>query len=334
MEMHLLARIAEQINVMASDYKVGTVQENRKRIGKLSRLPSKVLFDHRTVFEDWAWHYGGRKELQFNIGLEGDFVRYGVAFSLERSQSLPTLDILFPKISLFNEYLSEHSERYVDLRMSYYVGDKKSDEHMPASVPQEMVKDGVFIFLGATQRKENIDYDLVLKTLDRLFPLYLYTEGVSSPEGFQIGCSVGFIFKSGCSQKLSATAGNVKEKALDILLRHNDMQYRLYEKMCLAHGSENVGAEIKVNGLSIDLVVRSKDEYWFYEIKTASSARACIRQGLGQILEYSYWPGHQRAAKLVIVGEPKLSNDETFYLNRLQNEMSIPIEYMAIDAEM
>jgi hypothetical protein len=329
--MHLLATIAEKINALAPAYKVGGVQKTRKKIGKLSRLPSKVLFDRRTVFEDWGWHYGGRREMQFNIGLEGDLFRYGVAFSLERSQSLPAIDILFPKISLFNEYIAEYGERYLDLRMWRYVKGKKSELYLPGPISKEMINEGTFIFLGATQNKENIDYALVLETLDRLFPLYLHTEGDSASEGFQNKSFAGFVFKAGCARKPSATGGSQKEKALDILLRHNDIQYALYERMCLEYGHDNVGAEINVDGLSIDLVVKVKGEYWFYEIKTASSAKACIRQGLGQILEYSYWPGHQVAARLIIVGEPKLTSDEEMYLSRLRNEMSIPVEYMVID---
>ncbi len=110
--MHLLAQIAEEINKKAYAYEVGNLQNIRKKIGGLSRIPSSQLFDQRTVFEEWGWHYGGRKELQFNIGIEGDYLRYGVAFSLECSQSLPSIDILRPKILLFNEFLSEYGEHF------------------------------------------------------------------------------------------------------------------------------------------------------------------------------------------------------------------------------
>jgi hypothetical protein len=44
----------------------------------------------------------------------------------------------------------------------------------------------------------------------------------------------------------------------------------------------------------MDVVVRLGIRYWFYEIKTALSARACIREALAQLLEYSYWPEHRR----------------------------------------
>ncbi|NQY33703.1 MAG: hypothetical protein HRT37_01785 [Alteromonadaceae bacterium] len=117
-----------------------------------------------------------------------------------------------------------------------------------------------------------------------------------------------------------------------IKLKHNDYQYLLHEELVKIHGKENVGTEVSVNGTSIDLVVKkNEDEYWFYEIKTASTAKACIRQALGQIFEYSYWPGHQKAKKLIIVGKPIADKTEIEYVEYLRKTFDIPIEYHSID---
>ncbi|MGI3005293.1 hypothetical protein ACRTDJ_19795 [Shewanella algae] len=328
--MHLLAQIAEEINKKANEYDVGKLQSIRKQIGGLSRLPSGQLFDQRTVFEEWGWHYGGRKELQFNIGIEGDNLRYGVAFSLECSQSLPSIDVLIPKIALFNEYLAEYGEQFTDLRMWHYQ-EGRSNDYMPSSIPQELVREGVFIFLGGKQNKDCVNYPLVLETLDRLLPLYLFTEQAGN-QVYATTQGHGFQFKAGCSIKASSTSGSIAEKNLNILLRHNDLQDRLYKELSEIYGEKNVGTEVNVNGLSIDLVVKREDEYWFYEIKTASTVKACIRQALGQIMEYSYWPGHQQATKLVIAGEPVATEDESKYLDFLRKEFDIPIEYREINA--
>ncbi len=329
--MHLLAQIAEEINKHSKNYKVGELQGIRKKIGDLTRLPSSKLFDLRTVFEEWGWHYGGRKELQFNIGIEGNYLRYGVAFSLDCSQSLPSIDILIPKIALFNEFLSEYSEGFSDLRMWHYEP-KRSHDYMPSSIPQELVREGVFIFLGGKQELSNLNYSLILQVLDRLLPLYLFTE-TTKPDFSTKKQRSGFQFKPGCTTKLSNTSGNLAEKKLDIKLKHNDYQYLLYKELVKIHGEENVGTEVNVNGTSIDLVVKeNEDKYWFYEIKTASTAKACIRQALGQIFEYSYWPGHQKAEKLIIVGKPLANITEVEYIEYLRNTFDIPIEYRAITA--
>jgi len=326
--MHLLGQIAEEINNYSKKYDVGNLQTIRKNIKSLSKLPSRFLFDQRTVFEEWGWHYGGRTELQFNIGIEGNFLRYGVAFSLECSQSLPSIEVLVPKIELFNEFLVESSERFSDLRMWHYEEDRSKD-YMPSLIPQELVREGTFIFLGAKQELKNIDYSLVLETLDRLLPLYLFTEN-SKPEVSLKNIYNGFQFKPGCSIKLSSTSASLTEKKLNIRLKHNDYQYYLHRELVDIYGEENVGTEINLNGTSIDLVVKDKGVYYFYEIKTASTAKACIRQALGQILEYSYWPGNQKAEKLVVVGAPSLDKDTTKYIEYLRNKFNLPIEYRSI----
>jgi hypothetical protein len=43
-------------------------------------------------------------------------------------------------------------------------------------------------------------------------------------------------------------------------------------------------------GTVIDVVVKMKNEYWFYEIKTALTPRACLREATGQLLEYGFGP--------------------------------------------
>lgn len=327
--MHFLAQVSEEINKKSKSYKVGNLQSIRKKINKLSRTPSSQLFDQRTVFENWGWHYGGRKELQFNIGIEGEFVRYGVAFSLECSQSLPNIDVLVPKIARFNEYLNEFCENFSDLRMWHYESDVRSSEYMPSSIPQERVKEGIFIFLGARSEKNAIDYDQILQILDRLLPIYLFTEG-DLPEIALEKRLNDFRFSAGCTKKPSQTSGLLTQRELDIRLRHNDYQSNLYIELSALYGEDNVGTEIYANGLSIDLVVKQGESYWFYEIKTASTARACIRQALGQIMEYSYWPGHQRAAKLIIIGSAVATAEEISYIEYLQETFNLPLEYKAV----
>lgn len=328
--MQSLQEIANGINAEAHNFDVGQLQKIRKRIQKLKRLPSNQLFDHRTVFEEWGWHYGGRKELQFNIGIEGSELRYGVAFSLECSQSLPTIDVLIPKISLFNEYMSEFGDNFSDLRMWHFEG-KRSFDYMPSPISQENVREGLFIFLGDKQDLTKISYQLVLETLDRLLPLYLYTENQTTPENKSKEASY-FNFTPGCTKKLSNTSGTIAEKKLNIRLRHNDIQLKLYDKLVEEHGIESVGTEIQCTNGSIDLVVKNGDNLWFYEIKTASSAKACIRQALGQILEYAYWPECKRPEKLIIVGPNAATTLEQSYIETLRCEFRLPIEYAVISA--
>jgi hypothetical protein len=97
-------------------------------------------------------------------------------------------------------------------------------------------------------------------------------------------------------------------------------------------GAENVGDEQPTGlGTKIDVVLRRKaDEFWYYEIKTALSPRACLREAFGQLLEYAYWPGAHEAKRLIICGETALDNEGDKYLRQLRKRFRLPIEYQRI----
>jgi hypothetical protein len=83
---------------------IGFLQEIRVALKSLSRRPGHDIFSSRTTNHNYAFHNGGRSELQFNIGDLADTrgFRFGVAFSFETSQAMPTpIDVLAPKVGLF-----------------------------------------------------------------------------------------------------------------------------------------------------------------------------------------------------------------------------------------
>jgi hypothetical protein len=171
----------DKLNTRAQYHPIGQLQKIRKDLKGLSRLPSKELFDSRTRFRYYAFHFGGRKELQFNVGLEPQDaprqLRHGVAFSLQRNQTLPDPTILVPKMERFNEYLGIHTDEYPDMLMWHYRKENRSSNYPPAPIPPELRTPEVFIFLGRLQQIENIDLELILTDLDRLLPLYKFVEG-------------------------------------------------------------------------------------------------------------------------------------------------------------
>lgn len=141
----------------------------------------------------------------------------------------------------------------------------------------------------------------------------------------------GFRFKAGACKKVKTAKATLSEKELDLDLRHNRIQEALYERLAAKHGKHNVGPEQPSGvGTLIDIVVKVKDEYWFYEIKTALTARACLREAIGQLLEYGFWPGAQEPTRIIVVGESPLDKEGQEYLSRLRKRFSLPIEYEAI----
>lgn len=320
--------IVSDINVKSKTHAIGDLAGIRKELKGKRQLPRDV-FPKPTTFDIYAFHYGGRKELQFNIGMDGvDDLRYGVAFSLETNQSLPSIDVLIPKIRLFNDFMQLYSEKYGDLRMWHHRGRSRSSDYMPAPIPSDLVTEGVFIFLGKRQKLDRLDYGLLLNDLDRLLPLYRYVESNGNLQPVSAIGEEPFKFRPGFTSKASMAQVTQVEKELDITLRHNALQEALYPRLAKKYGARNVGAEQPSGaGTSIDLVVRRGEEFWFYEIKTAASPRACLRQAIGQLLEYAFWPGAQVATRLIVVGEKALDKEGERYLRTLQRRFQLPVAY-------
>lgn len=115
---------------------------------------------------------------------------------------------------------------------------------------------------------------------------------------------------------------------MDISLRHNTIQRALYEFLAKKHGADAVGTEIPSGaGTRLDVVLNIGGRSRIYEIKTAQSARACVREALAQLLEYSYWPGTQEADRLIIVGEPEVNEECRQFLSVLRSRFSLPVYY-------
>jgi hypothetical protein len=419
----LFTTIVAEIERRAQTHEIGHLQEIRKELKGKIRLPGPTIFHRDTVMDTYAFHYGGRKELQFNVGTEpGDRIRHGVAFSFESSRSLPEPDLLLPSVKRFNDFLRVHPDSYRDMRMWHYdEHEQRSAEYRPIPIEPDLIRRGVFIFMGKTQPLISLDYDLILDDFDRLLPLYEFVEGSGDssaeqassstlyiagdkpagpntffhavqtqarqpitlsdlierlraihkmPEGRSLvptstkdhdfvikvrttyaathgylkpigdessatdkgtGRRTKFTFTSGCTLKRLSTTVSLAQRELDIDLRHNAIQRGLHNHLVAQYGQDNVGTELENAAGRVDVVVRRDSGYWFYEIKTASTARGCIREALPQLLEYSYWPGAQVANRLVVVGEPPLDRDSEQYLSTLRDRFGLPAEYEQFD---
>jgi len=324
--------IASELNELASAHPIGRLQDIRTQLKGLNRRPGDKIFSVQTTFESWAFHHGGRKELQFNIGEDvdhGDDLRHGVAFSFELSQTLPSIDILVPKVKLFNDFIELNADIFSDMRMWHYNSERSSD-YPVGKIPTALVKNCVFVFLGKLQPANKIDYEKILNDFDRLLALYQYVESAGTTAPLPLPKS-DFAFKPGYSKKVTTAKVTLTEKELDLDLRHNLLQEALYKRLTTKYSIDTVRAEQPSGvGTLIDMVVTIKGEYWFYEIKTALTPRACLRAAIGQLLEYGYWPGAQEPTRFIVVGESPIDQDAQEYILRLRKRFSLPIEYETI----
>ncbi|WP_299432151.1 hypothetical protein [uncultured Aquimarina sp.] len=124
--------------------------------------------------------------------------------------------------------------------------------------------------------------------------------------------------------KESFRKSNIKE--IIITKRHNKIQQKLYNELVSMYGIRNVTME----EANIDLKVDFPDRIDFYEVKIASSAKYCIREALGQIIEYAYNYQTEKRKKLIVVGNHSLINSDINYVDYLKsifNEFEFEYRY-------
>ena len=141
--------IAKELNAKADRYQIGHLQALRKELKSFARRPGNSVFTKQTVFDNYAFHHGGRSELQFNIGFDGAddaSLRHGIAFSFETNQTLPDIDILKPKVRLFNEFLDLYPNKYSRMRMWHWDDGVRSPDYLPSAIPSELVLNQAYFF--------------------------------------------------------------------------------------------------------------------------------------------------------------------------------------------
>ena len=178
--------VAERINELAADYKMAEFQAIRKSLKELQRMASRKIFTSQSIFVSYgyAFHWGGRKEIQYNIWEVREGFRYGLAFSLSTSQTLPDISIFEPKIKRFNEFMGRHSHRFSDMELLYYPPGQDLGKRIEIIDPGLIQRDA-FILFGKCLPKSldqltAQDYTKILETFDKLLEVYRYVEGDSS----------------------------------------------------------------------------------------------------------------------------------------------------------
>ncbi|WP_453973424.1 hypothetical protein [Amorphus sp. MBR-141] len=329
-----MQELVDEIDRRSANTEFGRLQDLRKELKGLGRRPNAVPFG-RANSDEWAHHHGGFDELQFNLGEEAPFVeklgdlRYGIAFSFQPNRSLLDVSILKPKAALFNDFLRQNREELSDLWMWYHTNDGRSSPHRPTEILNEHMTPGTFVFIGQVTTFNDPDYDRMIATFNRLLPIYLYVQGgratVSAPSKFT------FDFKPGFSLGMTETAFQASAKSSSMHFRHKLIQKALFDLLVAEHGKHHVGGEQQSDGGGlIDMVVQTPKKRILFEVKTASTARGCIREALGQILDYALWPESRSVDEVVIVGEVEATDTEKKYVDLLAKSLPIPISYRSI----
>jgi len=119
-----------------------------------------------------------------------------------------------------------------------------------------------------------------------------------------------------------------KQKMTTVSQKHKKIQKEIYEYLKRKNPKSRVGSECETGfARQVDIVVEKNNKKTFYEIKVGKNALYCIREALGQLLEYSYFPNKENADKLVIVSTLELNEKEKTYIKHLRETINMPIHY-------
>ena len=64
-----------------------------------------------------------------------------------------------------------------------------------------------------------------------------------------------------------------------------------------------------------DILVKDGDGFIIYEIKTSDTCRECVKEALGQLMVYGFWPNSPKINGLVIVGKPELDTQTALFID-------------------
>lgn len=124
-------------------------------------------------------------------------------------------------------------------------------------------------------------------------------------------------------------------KELELKLKHNKLQSSFLVYLQSKYGKDCVKREcVAYGGSRIDVVREiGKKEYIFYEIKTYGNLRTSIRESLGQLFEYCFYPDVEHAKQLILVSDLEPSEEERNYLQHIKKYIKIPFNYVHFNIE-
>lgn len=122
-------------------------------------------------------------------------------------------------------------------------------------------------------------------------------------------------------------------KPVEIVYLHDAICRGLTKKLRAIYGKSNVKREHPAGygQFRIDIVVKDDVGLIFYEVKSYTLLITSIREAMGQLMEYAYWPNKLRAKKLVIVTQTPLTPSAAKYIKHIRDTCELPVYYQSYD---
>jgi hypothetical protein len=119
---------------------------------------------------------------------------------------------------------------------------------------------------------------------------------------------------------------------VDRTLRRRLLQAALKAHLETVHGDDVVASVADGDrGTAADAMVRGNGATAYYGVSTALTVRGCLREVLGRLLESALWPEIGQHGRLVVVGEAEPGAADHAYVERLQAQLGVAVQYQQID---
>ncbi len=110
---------------------------------------------------------------------------------------------------------------------------------------------------------------------------------------------------------------------------HNKIQNTLSKILRASGQFKNI--QVEKNNVDVQ-ATSNNNELHFFEIKT-DTAKNNIRQAVGQLFEYSFYPTTTKANKLIVVGDEEPSREVKNYIKHLREQTGLKIFYRWLDMD-
>lgn len=190
---------------------------------------------------------------------------------------------------------------------------------------------GIALGLGPSDFSDGEATHRHLKYTD--FPVFYKGVSQNTPKQSPVR---GVLFRPTRNPQNDETYTRHRKTTETVNSRHVTIQKALYKELAARYSAADVAEEMPVVGGRVDMVVNEGDALTLYEIKTANTAFACVKEAMGQLLSYALVGGlseHYQMKAIVIVGEAAMDEQTQKLTERLTQQLDFECRYEQISIE-
>jgi hypothetical protein len=126
---------------------------------------------------------------------------------------------------------------------------------------------------------------------------------------------------------------SVRVRSINVDSHYDPYHDKIQNALCglLREKYKHIYNKVDIEKGRVDVKALTYTGDWHYfEIKT-TNLKLSIRLAIGQLMEYSYWPDIEKAAKLYIVADREPNEESKKYLSHIRTKFNLPIYYRCFD---